>query len=277
MPPKSTPKLRVPRHQALRDLEEQTEFGAQLMKRRVSSETSLVKLADEIEEWSEENLRLLATSLSSDAYAYEYNESIRRPRINRNRDPRDEVTRFREALDDQLVALDSICKRIELLEEENPARTGKKRPAVAQRVFIVHGHDDAARLQVETTLHKLGFDPVVLSEATSGGKTIIEKFESHSADVGYAIVILTPDDEANSRRQPETRSFRARQNVVFELGYFVAKLGRSHVCTLSKEGVEIPTDLHGVVYVPMDEHGHWKLRIAKEMKQAGLPVDLNKL
>ena len=142
-------------------------------------------------------------------------------------------------------------------------------------VFVVHGRDDALRGEVCRTLEKLGLRPVVLSEQVDKGLTIIEKFEDHS-NVAYAVVLITPDDHGGLRGQGALKP-RARQNVVFELGFFYGKLGRQRVCALVKEGVEFPSDIHGVIYKTADAAGAWKFQIATEMKAAGLHIDLNRL
>src|SRR5262249_21992550 len=118
---------------------------------------------------------------------------------------------------------------------------------------------------------------VILHEQASQGKTIIEKFESH-ADVGFAVILLTPDDVGASSaayQAEQPLAPRARQNVVFEHGFFIGRFGRGRVCALHK-GIEIPSDLQGVIYVPFDEKGAWRLDLAREMKAAGMNVDLNK-
>lgn len=137
------------------------------------------------------------------------------------------------------------------------------------RVFVVHGHDEAAREKVARFIERLGLESVVLHEQPNQGRTIIEKFEDHS-DVGFAVVLLTPDDRVGDSR-------RARQNVVFEMGYFSGKLGRRRVAALVGPGVDIPSDLHGVVYIPLDHGGAWKMALAKEFRQAGLPVDAERV
>jgi predicted nucleotide-binding protein len=141
-------------------------------------------------------------------------------------------------------------------------------------VFLVHGHDEAAKEAVARFLEKLDLHPIILHEKPNMGRTVIEKFEAHS-DVGFAVVLLTPDDEggpALSGRQLK----RARQNVILELGYFIGKLGRARVCALYKEGVEIPSDIHGVLYVPYDASNGWRLKLANEIKAAGVKVDMNR-
>lgn len=141
-------------------------------------------------------------------------------------------------------------------------------------VFIVHGRDEAAKEAVARFIEQLGLHSVVLHEMPNGGRTIIEKFEEYS-NVGFAVVLLTPDDIGASPEQREQMKPRARQNVILELGYFLGKLGRNRVCLLYKEGVEIPSDYHGVLYVPMDTGNGWRLELAKELKHAGFKIDMN--
>lgn len=144
-----------------------------------------------------------------------------------------------------------------------------------QKVFIVHGHDIAIQQTVARTIETLLLKPIILSDEANEGKTIIEKFEKHS-DVGFAIVLLTSDDVGRARANEDDRG-RARQNVVLELGYFMGKLGRARVLPLYVAGVELPSDLHGIVYTLLDEQGHWKYRLVKELRVAGYAVDANLL
>ncbi len=137
-----------------------------------------------------------------------------------------------------------------------------------KKVFIVHGHDIAARESVTNLVHRLGLNPIVLNEQADKGLTIIEKLEVHATETAFAVVILTPDDVDGTR---------ARQNVVFEWGYFAAKLGRAKVCVLRKGTVEIPSDMHGLVHTDLDSANGWHLRLAKELKTAGLEVNLGGL
>jgi predicted nucleotide-binding protein len=142
------------------------------------------------------------------------------------------------------------------------------------RVFIVHGRDDLAKTEAARFIEKLGFVAVILHEQASAGRTIIEKFEEHTS-VGFALVLYTPCDVgglAEGQLQP-----RARQNVVFEHGYLIGKLGRQNVCALVKSDVEIPNDISGVVYVPLDQYGAWHAALAKELRKAGYDVDMNKV
>jgi predicted nucleotide-binding protein len=148
-----------------------------------------------------------------------------------------------------------------------------------RRVFVVHGHDTGRKEMVARFLAQLDLEPVILHEMWSGGRTVIEKLE-HYSDVCYAVVILSPDDVggvAADRRAPSKLRPRARQNVVLEFGLFLAKLGRTHVCALHAGDVELPSDMAGVVYIPMDPAGAWRLELAREMSGAGLDVDFRKL
>jgi len=119
------------------------------------------------------------------------------------------------------------------------------------KVFIVHGHDSATKESVARYIEKIGLDPIILHEQPNGGKTIIEKFEVYS-DVGFAVILLTPDDVGCAKDNKANLKTRARQNVIMELGYFLGRLGRERVCALYKEGVEIPSDYQGVLYTEYD-------------------------
>lgn len=145
------------------------------------------------------------------------------------------------------------------------------------RVFIVHGRDIAMKEAVARVVEKLNLEPVILHEQPELGRTIIEKFIQCS-NVGYAIVLLSPDDFAYPRDlTPKKGMYRARQNVILELGYFIGKLGRRRVMALNKGGTdfEIPTDFAGVVYTPFD--GQWRFKLVKELKACGYNVDADQL
>ena len=145
-----------------------------------------------------------------------------------------------------------------------------------RKVFVVHGHDEAAREAMARFLEKIELEAIILHEQPDQGLTIIEKFEAYASQVGFAVVLLTPDDLGGSASAPP-QSARARQNVIFELGYFVGKLGRGRACLLRKGEVEIPSDLYGVIYTDMDAADGWKLKLVKELKAASLSFDSNKV
>jgi predicted nucleotide-binding protein len=184
--------------------------------------------------------------------------------------------------DKRVEALDATIKsslaELELMMEPMKPVPAKSAPVTvasdSRKVFLVHGHDEAVTESVARFLEKLDLHPIILHEQPNMGRTVIEKFEAH-ADVGFAVVLLTRDDigglASGGKLEP-----RARQNVILELGYFIGRLGRSRVCALYVEGVEIPSDFHGVVYVPYDAAGGWRLKLASEIRAAGLPVDMNR-
>lgn len=156
-------------------------------------------------------------------------------------------------------------------EPTNPvrARGGSDRT----KVFIVHGHEEAPREMVARLIEKLGLQAIILHEQTSRGMTVAEKLEAHG-DVGFAVVIMTPDDVGRSVTAADDKP-RARQNVVLELGYFLGRLGRDRVCALKKGDIEIPSDFDGVVYTPIDAAGAWRFALAKELRDAGYEIDMN--
>ena len=146
-------------------------------------------------------------------------------------------------------------------------------PISARNVFIVHGHDVQPVKQLKEMLAEFGLNPIVLHEQPSGSRTIIEKLERYS-DVGYAFVILTPDDVGcQGLGLIGVLNPRARQNVVLEFGYFIGRLGRDRVCCLYKGDVELPSDMQGIVYVPFKESlQECRNKIAKELRNAGYKI-----
>ncbi|MDR3510529.1 MAG: nucleotide-binding protein [Caulobacteraceae bacterium] len=186
---------------------------------------------------------------------------------------------FRQFLEDgRQEAIALLTQAIRGLEEELPQiATDRQRQtdqAASRKVFVVHGHDEAAREAVARFLTVAGFEPIILHEQPNQGRTVIEKVVAHG-DVGFAVVLLTPDDSGAAQGQP--LQDRARQNVLLELGYFISRLGRERVCALKKGEMELPSDFGGVVYEPFDAAGAWRQSIAKELQAAGYEVDWNKI
>lgn len=139
-----------------------------------------------------------------------------------------------------------------------------------KQVFIVHGHDELAKLDMANFITSLGLAPIILHMEASGGRTIIEKIE-HYSNVGFGIVLYTPCD-VGAKVGSLTSAHRARQNVVFEHGFLIGKLGRPRVAAIVKGQVETPNDISGVVYVAMDEGGKWQEELKKELRGAGYSV-----
>lgn len=143
-----------------------------------------------------------------------------------------------------------------------------------KKAFIVHGHDNAKKIETARFLERIGFEAIILHEQANGGKTIIEKLEKYT-EVGFGIVLYTPDDVGEAITNQTNLKPRARQNVVFEHGLLIGKLGRDKVFPLvTDHSIELPGDISGVVY--MSDNG-WEFQLAKEVKALGYEVDLNKL
>lgn len=199
---------------------------------------------------------------------YEERARLRRDRFSFPRPDASEVFR-----DGQDKTLDFI--KVPVLGQQKSE--GRQSPvqlrlsAAGDKVFVVHGHDIGLREAVARFITSLGLKPIILSEQPNEGRTIIEKFEKN-IDVNFAVVILSPDDEAHAAGQKKEQRPRARQNVILELGYFMGKLGRDRVCPLYRSGVELPSDIHGLAYVEMDDRGAWKMDLIRELRRAGLPV-----
>ncbi|MGK2966518.1 MAG: TIR domain-containing protein [Tepidiformaceae bacterium] len=176
----------------------------------------------------------------------------------------------------KLMFLEGLNGRLETFElVDVPTSSRATLAAVGGSVFIVHGHDGEAKEAVAGVLGKLGLDPVILHEKPNYGRTVIEKLVAEGNGVGFAVVLLTPDDVGGTSEA--TLGPRARQNVILELGYFIALLGRERVVPLVRGNVETPSDIAGVVYEPFDAAGHWKFTLVRELKACGYEVDANRL
>lgn len=142
-------------------------------------------------------------------------------------------------------------------------------------IFIVHGHDRTMVLEVERLVEHIGLDPVILGDQVDQGfYSIFDKFERHANESKYAIILFSPDDETTEGKR------RARQNVIFELGYFLGKFGKDKVTLLNKDSTEqfdIPTDVIGSAYIKFDNEGAWKIKLARALNASGLSVDYSKI
>jgi predicted nucleotide-binding protein len=152
---------------------------------------------------------------------------------------------------------------------------------VNRKVFVVYGHDNDSRNQLEAMLLRWKLEPIILDQFPSEGATLIEKLEAYCPNVGFGVVLATPDDEAYAKGKPDKKAFRARQNVVLELGMLLAHLGRKKVAILLKdqEDMERPSDIQGLIYIPFKnslakEAG---LALAKEMVAQGYTIDVKNI
>lgn len=139
-------------------------------------------------------------------------------------------------------------------------------------IFIVHGHDEALKIEVARTIERAGLDVTILHEKPNEGLTIIQKLEKYAATAGYAVILMTPDDKGKSKKETKYKD-RARQNVVLEWGYFVGKLGADRVCAIHTENIELPSDISGILYITYDNNGGWKIQLMKELEKAGYSIN----
>ena len=157
---------------------------------------------------------------------------------------------------------------------------GEATSSASRSIFVVYGHDEAAKTNLEAMLRRWDLEPLFLDQLPSGGQTIIEKLEKYSNQANYAVVLATPDDEGNKAGKQDEMAFRARQNVVLELGMMLATVGRANVAILLKgqEAMERPSDIQGLVYIPFkDDVKEAGLQLAKEMNARGIPIDISKI
>ncbi len=154
-------------------------------------------------------------------------------------------------------------------------------PGSNNKVFVVYGHDPQCRASLDAMLRRWGLEPLILDQLPSEGQTIIEKLEKHTADCQFAVVLATPDDVGHRVNHPDEQAFRARQNVVLELGMLLSKLGRSRVAILlhQHENMERPSDIQGLIYIPFKDNleKDTGLLLAKEMAYAGYKIDVAKV
>ncbi|EHD14137.1 hypothetical protein CIN_10010 [Commensalibacter intestini A911] len=164
-----------------------------------------------------------------------------------------------------------FSKEVEEVIEADNSDIQKASPS-NKKIFVVHGRDDFAKLTVSNYIHELGLSPIILHQQSNNGNTIIEKIENNS-DVGYAIILYTPCDIGSMKESKSQLNPRARQNVVFEHGYFIGKLGRKKVAALLQNGVEQPGDINGVVFIPFSiDDSEWKIELRKELVSAGFSL-----
>lgn len=282
------PKLLVSREEARQKIEAQIEKGQQLRDQSIDSHNELEEARVESEKWSAYNGTLLLslfdnTSIAEVDYT-RFNDFC--GYVGRLPSFLEKLGLYQKGMKRSINSLESIRDQLELYDESsemlqrtsgNKKVSDSSQSTFGDEVFIVHGHDDEAKETVARFVENFGIEATILHEQANRGQTIPEKFEEHADDAGFAIILLTPDDVGASQDEANNLKPRARQNVVLELGYFWGRLGRGRVCVLYKEGVELPSDMQGILYVSMNNPNEWQLQLAKEMKQAGLPIDLNKL
>ncbi len=227
-------------------------------------------LAHDYQAWREHNERLLRLLIASHEVWESYLRTICGS-YGRRTPPSAGLI---EAVQTEMRDLAAVADKLGLSQTEPeasiPAASSGELPA--DKVLIVYGRNEEAKEKVARFLMKLQLEPILLDEQAARGRTLIEKFETQWP-VAFVVVLLTGDDVGGLAPEPRTLRPRVRQNVVFELGFSIAKLNRERVCALYEEGVELPSDFHGVEYKPLDAAGAWKAKLAKELHEAGLRFD----
>lgn len=276
--PAADPRLRVPSKQFRAQLDDRIARGRKLLEEPIADVASFEARQGDFYTWYEYNQRLLERSFDSPAIATEHRHVAMgwpsdRPLNQRVDWLHDDITR-------DLRRLVSLKEQIDLFDihpdtaSEIVMQTGAT--SASAGIFIVHGHNDGTKETVARFLSKLlGREPIILHEQPDRGLTIIEKFEHHANQAACAIVLLTADDmggAVSGDQQP-----RARQNVVLELGFFLGRLGRRHVVILYEPGVELPSDISGVLYTELDKAGAWHKAVARELNDIGLEINVRAL
>jgi len=239
----------------------------------------LYSLTSPHKKWQAYNIKLLTTTFSTDEVASNYVASMD-PIVIQLDGVQSKIKKLLQDVRYEVCFLETLVETLELYEiqdsnSRNHSTVGAEKNADMTKIFVVHGHDNELKQEVARFIEKIGFTPVILHEQSSSSETIIEKIERYS-NVGFGVVLYTPCDIGAKFSESPDFNRRARQNVVFEHGFLIGKLGRKNVCALVKGEVEKPNDISGVVYVSIIDDG-WKLQLAKELIACGYDIDMNRL
>ena len=239
----------------------------------IYDETEQSAFLSEYNKWKQFNMEILKRyfNIPENEYLQEYEKAEQSVWS-------DWVKERKQDIERQITVLESLLERLFLIPTiiESTKDEMKIKEESTNKVFIVHGHNNEIKQIIARTLSQLKLEPIILHEKAEQGRTIIEKFEQNSSDVNFAIILLTADDEGKAKTEAVYK-VRARQNVVFEMGFFIGKLGREKVFLLLENGVDKPGDLDGIVYVPIDAAEGWKLKLVRELKAAGYNVTADDL
>lgn len=276
--------LKMGREEFKEQLEKQIKIGNELLDRHVEvyptivytrfdkdipvDEKGLDALRSDYSLWNDYNEQLLIAAFTNNGG--EYLEKYKNSGLYLLYSTKNKVEQLKDFIKVSINELQSLTNRLNLI----PLHTSVSQPVIIQnqakmdKVFVVYGHDEMMKLKVEHFLREeLKLEVVALDEKPNNGMTIIEKFETYSKDCTFAVILMSPDDETEVNGQIFKR---ARQNVVLELGYFMAKLGRNKVCVLIRGNIEKPSDISGILNISYDSD--WKFPLLKEMKSAGVNV-----
>lgn len=264
-----------------KELEERISIGEELFERTIQTDGDYFALKEEYSAWSDYNLELLKQSFNKPNSEY-WSSYKNAGKLNiaaytlsgPGPTKAERLNNTRQNIRIKINNLKKLLQKVDLLKSnvsDTPEQSDSLKELDRTQIFIVHGHDDLIKIETARFIEKLGFEPIILHEKASAGMTIIEKIADYS-NVGFGIVLYTPCD-IGSKKGEDNFKGRARQNVVFEHGYLIGKIGRENVCALIKGEVETPNDISGVVYISMDNE--WKLDLAKELRSSGYEVDMN--
>ncbi|MGJ8762332.1 MAG: TIR domain-containing protein [Polaribacter sp.] len=264
-----------------KEIEDRIDEGESILKVNIHTVEDFNKLKSDYSSWHDYNLELLKQSFNNpeNEYREDYDNTSEWSGmfLGGRQSPAEQLKAFAEKFTAKIDTLKKLEQKLPLLKSTE-VDVEHKEEIISEvnmsQVFIVHGHDDLAKVETARFIEKLGFEPIILHEQASSGQTIIEKIESYS-NVGFGIVLYTACDIGAKKGEEANLKSRARQNVVFEHGYLIGKIGRKNVSALVKGNVETPNDISGVVYISMDSD--WKLDLAKELRESGYSVDMNRV
>lgn len=281
--PKETAILTISNTDFSGKLEKRIEIGEELFTRTISNQNELTTVNSDFKLWSDYNFEMLKQvfNIEVNDYMDSYNHAGYTFLGQMGEVQGNPVQTFKNLVKYKLDNLKSLLTRAELLKSQvmtNESITIETPKTILSKteVFIVHGHDEEAKTKTARFIEKFGLKPIILHEQASGSKTVIEKIEAYS-NVGFGIVLYTPCDIGAINEEKPNLKNRARQNVVFEHGFLIGKIGRENVCALVKDEIETPNDISGVVYVKMDSEDAWHLKVARELRNSGYDIDMNKL
>lgn len=275
--------LTVSRDEAKQRLQDRIEKGMELKSKQVNTREAFEELKNNYSKWDSFNSELLRRIFTTDEAAMEYDYWGVMAVSMYEESLGEKIADTYKDIDKKIHRLDSLIERLELIPlagQVSPVATASQptpQPR-SKKVFVVHGHDEVAKTSLEVFLHEIGLEPIVLHRQADEGLTVIEKFEKHS-DVGYAFILLTPDEvayvvaEAGKPEAERKIEVRARPNVIFEFGYFVGKLGRSRVCCLYTGNVSLPSDVSGMIYKKYEKSiEEVAYSVIKDLKASGYGV-----
>jgi len=264
-------------------LNERIVLGEEIYNRVIQTNLEFEKMKSDFSAWTDYNAEYLKQSFNSpnNEYKRAYEDAGYSFFYSLGGNDKTPLEETKEVVFAKIENLKKLVAKADLLKTSlvltvKPTSQRDKIVVAMNEVFIVHGHDEGAKTKTARFIEKLGLKPIILHEQASGSKTIIEKIEAYS-NVGFGIVLYTPCDIGAKNEEKPNFKKRSRQNVVFEHGFLIGKIGRGNVCALVKGDVETPNDITGVVYVKMDDEDAWHLKIAKELRNSGYEIDMNKV